>query len=81
MHDVGNKEQIKNYAMQYGAEIVEMELESQFRCNGSDSYLAWLDDVLGIRDTANFEDLTLNMIYKYLMILMSLGSKFSRKPT
>lgn len=55
MHDVGNKEQIKNYALQYGAEIVEMELESQFRCNGSDSYLAWLDDVLGIRDTANFE--------------------------
>ncbi|MCR8636824.1 DUF2075 domain-containing protein [Paenibacillus radicis (ex Xue et al. 2023)] len=55
MHDVGNKEQIKNYAMQFGAEIVEMELESQFRCNGSDGYLAWLDDVLGIRETANYE--------------------------
>lgn len=26
---------------------------SQFRCNGSDGYLAWLDDVLEIRDTAN----------------------------
>lgn len=55
MHDVGNKEQIKKYAMQYDAEIVEMELESQFRCNGSDGYLAWLDDVLGIRETANFD--------------------------
>lgn len=55
MHDVGNKEQIKKYASQYDAEIVEMELESQFRCNGSDGYLAWLDDVLGIRETANFD--------------------------
>ena len=26
---------------------------SQFRCNGSDGYLAWLDYVLQIRDTAN----------------------------
>lgn len=30
-----------------------MELVSQFRCNGSDGYLAWLDYVLQIRDTAN----------------------------
>ena len=26
--------------------IVEMELKSQFRCNGSDNYLDWLDEVL-----------------------------------
>jgi uncharacterized protein len=30
-----------------------MNLESQFRCNGSGGYLAWLDDVLQIRETAN----------------------------
>ncbi len=28
-------------------------LSSQFRCNGSDGYLAWLDHTLQIRDTAN----------------------------
>ena len=28
-------------------------MDSQFRCNGSDGYLAWLDDVLQIRETAN----------------------------
>jgi hypothetical protein len=28
-------------------------LSSQFRCNGSDGYLAWLDDSLQIRSTAN----------------------------
>jgi DUF2075 family protein len=30
-----------------------MKLESQFRCNGSDGYLAWIDQLLGIRETAN----------------------------
>ncbi|MFO0004450.1 MAG: DNA/RNA helicase domain-containing protein, partial [bacterium] len=31
------------------------ELPSQFRCAGSDGYLAWLDDLLGIRPTTNAE--------------------------
>ena len=30
-----------------------MEFLSQFRCNGSDGFLAWVDDVLEIRPTAN----------------------------
>ncbi len=28
-------------------------LDAQFRCAGSEGYLNWLDDVLGIRSTAN----------------------------
>ena len=32
-----------------------MDLKSQFRCDGSDGYLAWLDNVLEIRETANFD--------------------------
>ena len=32
-----------------------MELKSQFRCDGSDGYLAWLDNVLDIRKTANYD--------------------------
>lgn len=32
-----------------------MKLKSQFRCDGSDGYLAWLDNVLEIRETANFD--------------------------
>ena len=31
-----------------------MELLSQFRCNGSNGYLAWLDDMLQIHETANY---------------------------
>jgi DUF2075 family protein len=32
-----------------------MQLESQFRCNGSDGYLAWIDNLLEIKETANYD--------------------------
>ena len=32
-----------------------MQLVSKFRCNGSDGYLAWLDQALEIRETANYD--------------------------
>ena len=52
--DIGSVSQIQNWAFINGAEVYEEQLTSQFRCNGSDGYLAWLDDVLGIRKTANY---------------------------
>ncbi len=52
-HDIGEKEEIIEWAERAGANISTMKLQSQFRCNGSDGYLAWLDDVLQIRETAN----------------------------
>jgi DUF2075 family protein len=51
--DIGEKEEIIKWAKEQGANIHQLELKSQFRCNGSNSYMAWLDDVLGIRETAN----------------------------
>ncbi|GIN18626.1 hypothetical protein J32TS2_39820 [Shouchella clausii] len=39
-----------------GAELIEGKLTSQFRCDGSDAYIAWLDDVLQIHETANAND-------------------------
>jgi len=51
--DIGSEAEIKKWAQQQGAQVHQLELESQFRCNGSDAYLAWLDDVLAIRETAN----------------------------
>ncbi len=53
LKDIGRKEEIEIWASTAGAFITELELNSQFRCNGSDGYLAWLDDILQIRDTAN----------------------------
>lgn len=53
--DVGSIDMINRYADQLGAKVKKVELESQFRCNGSDGYLAWLDNMLEIRQTANFD--------------------------
>lgn len=51
--DVGSIEEIESFAKKQGAQVIKVGLDSQFRCNGSDGYLAWIDDVLGIRETAN----------------------------
>ena len=53
LQDIGSVDEIKKWAMLENAEVKEMELTSQFRCNGSDGYLAWLDHTLEIRETAN----------------------------
>ena len=38
--DIGSSEEIKRWAAINGASVYEEELTSQFRCNGSDGYLA-----------------------------------------
>jgi DUF2075 family protein len=53
LKDIGEKEEIRSWAKWQGATVHEMELSSQFRCNGSEGYLAWLDNLLQIRETAN----------------------------
>lgn len=53
LRDIGTLQEINKWASRADAEVVEMELSSQFRCNGSDGYLAWLDNTLGVRQTAN----------------------------
>ena len=53
MKDIGDKDEIRRWAAELKAEVTELSLESQFRCNGSDGYLSWLDNTLQIRDTAN----------------------------
>lgn len=51
--DIGRKSEIVRWAKASGAAVTQLELASQFRCNGSDGYLAWLDNTLQIRDTVN----------------------------
>lgn len=53
LSDIGSINEIKKWAEVLGSEVTEMQLVSQFRCNGSDGYLAWLDEVLEIQETAN----------------------------
>ncbi|WP_407272049.1 DNA/RNA helicase domain-containing protein [Radiobacillus sp. PE A8.2] len=64
LKDVGSVEMIKKYAKEYGAEITSGVLASQFRCDGSDGYIAWLDDLLQIRETANANDMGLDYDFK-----------------
>jgi DUF2075 family protein len=53
LRDIGTMEEIRGWAADQGARVTELELPSQFRCSGSDGYLAFLDSALGIRETAN----------------------------
>ena len=53
LKDIGSIGAIKKFAGELGAEVSTVNLDSQFRCNGSDGYLSWIDDVLQIRETAN----------------------------
>ncbi len=55
--DSGSIETIKDAAKKFKAEFHEpMKLTAQFRCNGSTGYLNWLDDVLQIRPTGNYDN-------------------------
>lgn len=54
--EIGSIALIKEAADRFGvkdADIAEFELKTQFRCSGSDAYLQWLDNVLGITDSEN----------------------------
>lgn len=51
--DIGDKREILRWAGFHGAEVTELDIASQFRCNGSDGYLAWADNTLQLRETAN----------------------------
>ena len=54
LKDIGSVDEIKKQARKLGLEIKTLKLDSQFRCSGSDGYLSWLDNVLEIRETANY---------------------------
>lgn len=55
LSDIGSVAEIEKWAFEANATVTLLKLQSQFRCNGSDGYLAWIDHVLEIRDTANYD--------------------------
>ncbi|NTV31070.1 DUF2075 domain-containing protein [candidate division WWE3 bacterium] len=52
--DVGSVSEIKKIAELYDAKVEEIELTAQFRCSGAEGYINWINDVLHIKETANF---------------------------
>lgn len=53
LKDIGSEEEIRKWAVAEKAGVTSLDLSSQFRCSGSDGYLAWIDQALQIRPTAN----------------------------
>lgn len=53
--DVGSEDLIRSLARESGATVTALDLPSQFRCNGSDGYLAWVDNVLQVQSTAQVD--------------------------
>jgi DUF2075 family protein len=53
LKDIGSREEILKWAARHQATVHNYSLPSQFRCNGSDGYLAFLDNLLQLRATAN----------------------------
>lgn len=44
--EIGSSELIREAANRWNAKVEECELTSQFRCNGSDNYMDWIEQVL-----------------------------------
>jgi uncharacterized protein len=51
--EVGSVALIRKHAERAGAQIVDYELEAQFRCAGSDAFVNWVSNTLGVERTAN----------------------------
>jgi DUF2075 family protein len=56
-NDSGSEDRIRQAATKFKARVHEpFRLTAQFRCGGSDGYLNWLDDVLQLRPTGNYDN-------------------------
>jgi hypothetical protein len=53
--EIGSAAYIKAFAEHYECAIHEIQLEAQFRCNGSDAFVRWTDTLLGIEDGETFK--------------------------
>ena len=51
--EVGSSDLIRDTAEEMQLPLREFELEAQFRCNGSDAFINWVDNALQIQRTAN----------------------------
>ncbi len=53
--DIGTVKELKKVAEAYDIPILELELSAQFRCSGAEGYINWLNDVLQLKETANYD--------------------------
>jgi hypothetical protein len=51
--EIGSVQYIREYSKRNNCRVFEYELEAQFRCNGSETFVNWVNNTLGIKRTAN----------------------------
>ncbi|HKJ96290.1 MAG TPA: DNA/RNA helicase domain-containing protein [Thermoplasmataceae archaeon] len=51
--EVGSTQYIEEHARNNGCNVYTYELETQFRCKGSDAFVNWINNTLGIERNAN----------------------------
>lgn len=64
LNDIGTIDNIKKIANELNYSITELSLDYQFRCNGSNEYLSFVDYILGIDDT--FKSDSINYDFKLI---------------
>ncbi|MEW6536434.1 MAG: DUF2075 domain-containing protein [Candidatus Auribacterota bacterium] len=52
-NEIGSVEYIKRITTDQNVKLFEYELEAQFRCNGSDAFVSWINNTLSIKRTAH----------------------------
>lgn len=52
-NEIGTSSLFREVANRHGCVLHERVLQAQFRCAGSDGFINWIDNTLGIRRTAN----------------------------
>ena len=52
-NEIGSSEYIRAQAKSLGHQVSDYELEVQFRCAGSDAFVNWINNTLGVERTAN----------------------------
>ena len=52
-NEVGSPKLIQQEAHKHDYELVDYQLEAQFRCGGSDGFINWVDNTLEVKRTAN----------------------------
>lgn len=80
--DIGSIREIKKWAKILNSKIIDGEdykLKSQFRCRGSEGYIAFLDHILGIRKPPITTVLNTNMISGFLTVQTNCGKRCAKK--
>lgn len=51
--EVGSSKYIREHALALGCDVWEEQLRIQFRCSGNDGFVRWIENTLGLHQTAN----------------------------